>query len=321
MSTVKTIVIGTSLTAESDDVVRAGAALARLTGASVRLVHALTRLPVYSGLPVELPAAVPRGGRERGLYDRLEQQARRTGLADLADARPEHRILADALPYQALIETAAETAADLIVVGASEHRWRPLSSTADRVLRKASCPVLAVRHGSTFPPQRALLPVDLSPVSALALRWGVDFLAQLGVAALAEVLFVLNPLEAEGSLQFTPAQMSGFAADELTRFIKANVPEASDFIGRKVRTGFSLEEIVQELKDWQADLVVLGTHGHGRLDRLLIGSVTSDVLREARCNVLVVPPAPALPHDFQKTTAGVGWSYGADDVINPESLA
>jgi len=44
----------------------------------------------------------------------------------------------------------------------------------------------------------------------------------------------------------------------------------------------------------QADLIIMGSHGHGALYNLLTGSVTSAVLKSARCPVLVVPSPPAV---------------------------
>jgi nucleotide-binding universal stress UspA family protein len=41
------------------------------------------------------------------------------------------------------------------------------------------------------------------------------------------------------------------------------------------------------------DLAVLGTHGRSGFDRFLVGSVAATVVRQARCSVLVVPPAAA----------------------------
>ncbi len=63
-------------------------------------------------------------------------------------------------------------------------------------------------------------------------------------------------------------------------------------VGRKVRTllrsGVPHTEIVAAAKDEHADLVVVGTHGRGALQRLLIGSVADRVVRTAPCPVLVV---------------------------------
>jgi nucleotide-binding universal stress UspA family protein len=326
--TLKTIVIGTSLTAESDAVVRVGAALTRATGAMARLVHAYAPLPAYSGLPAELPGSDSRWmeSQKRILLRQLEEQARRTGLAEPSGAEAGPGLLVGGLPHQALIEVAEVTQADLIVVGASEtadRRWKPLSSTADRVLRKASCPVLVVRPESSFPPQRVLAPVDLSVISAGALRSGLDLLAKAGARdAGVEVLFVLNPLEMEGSLQFTPSQISRFAADELGRFVEENAPNKGEGIQRRVRNGYPWEEIVNELEDWKADLAILGTHGHGRIERLLIGSVTADVLREARCSVLAVPPDATLEEQAMqriedRARISADWSYVADEEEAP----
>lgn len=55
-----------------------------------------------------------------------------------------------------------------------------------------------------------------------------------------------------------------------------------------IRTGVPAEEIVRAAGDESCDLIVIGTHGRGGLDRFLLGSVTDRVLRTARCPVLTV---------------------------------
>ena len=58
--------------------------------------------------------------------------------------------------------------------------------------------------------------------------------------------------------------------------------------------GIPVDKIVKEAAEFHADLVILGSHGHGPLHDLMVGSVTAGVLRKARCPVLVVPcPKPA----------------------------
>jgi len=55
------------------------------------------------------------------------------------------------------------------------------------------------------------------------------------------------------------------------------------------------ERICQEAQRHSADLIVIGSHGHGALYNLFVGSVTSGVLKEAPCPVLVVPAEKRRP--------------------------
>jgi nucleotide-binding universal stress UspA family protein len=315
----KTLVIGTSLTPESDRVVAVGAQVSRACGAKVRLVHAYPPLPGYSGLPTGLGTgdAAWIAAQRGSLVERIAAQARAAGLPDGSAAMETSELLPGSA-HQALVDVATREQADLIVVGASEARagrLRPLSTTADRVVRKAPAAVFVVRPESAFPPRRVLLPVDLSSVSAGALRFGLALLAEAGLSEVeSEVLFVLNPLEVEGSLQFTPAQITRFAADELERFVAANAPGSR--LRRRVRTGYAWEQIIAEIEELQADLTIMGTHGHSAVERLIIGSVTTDVLREAPSSVLVVPPEVAhreVAPFLEEADKSADWTYVADE--------
>lgn len=73
------------------------------------------------------------------------------------------------------------------------------------------------------------------------------------------------------------------------------VDKAKKIIGD---SGFKVQSAVQEgdhrariidyAKDWNADLIVLGSHGRKGLDRFLLGSVAEFVARHSRCSVLIV---------------------------------
>ena len=51
----------------------------------------------------------------------------------------------------------------------------------------------------------------------------------------------------------------------------------------------SLETVLAECAKLETDLIIVGSHGHGAFYNLLVGSVTADVLKRAKCPVLVVP--------------------------------
>ena len=315
----KTIIIGTTLTPGSEGIVRTGAAVARALGASPWLVHAFAP-PAF---PSEL-GALDSGWIEeqtQELRQRLVRQARQTGLAELPGFDPDQACLILGAPHHEIVELARRIDADLIVVGASEagaiHRAF-LGSTADRLVRKAPCPVLVVRSETGFPPMQALVPVDLSPASAEALRWGQSFLRQIGGAAPAEItaLFVFNPLEVAGSLQFTEGQMLRFAREEMSRFVAVSTPPPTSLSCRVV-TGYPREEILFAASEQQADLVILGTHGHSGLERMMIGSVAAQVLERAACNVLVVPPPAEAPEQRpaeHEERASADWRFVSEGV-------
>jgi len=283
----RTVLIGTSLGSESDEVVRAGLGVARKAGARVLLVHVLQREP----LPVFLTSGAD---AERDQLTRanaeLSRQIARLGIGDdeLAGARV--RVGA---PHRILIETAQQTGADLIVVGATgagPFAAELLGTTAERVLRKALCPVLIVRGELRVPPRRVLAPVDLSTLAGDAFRCGLQLLAQLAEhdKIQVEAVYALSFLDASRE------HVERSAAEVLRRFVLENRADASLRVDTAVLPGEARVEILNELREHPVDLVVLGTHGRGGLDRLVLGSVASTVARKAPCSVLVISPEAAL---------------------------
>ena len=294
----RTVLIGTSLDAESDQVVRSGLAVARAAGARVHLVYAA---------PVEpQPAALKTGLAEdfvrelvAGWEERLRQQIERLGItaAELAGTQ----VLTGA-PHRVLLEAAQTAGADLIVLGATGAGplAELLGSTADRVLRKAFCPVLLVRGELRMPPQRVLAPVDLSPLSGDAFHCGLHVLSQIAKSGEIEVRAVhamsfMENLELQHRQPgLTREQVERQGAEELRRFVLENQPGEQLEVQTAILPGEARFEILHELSERPVDLVILGTHGRGGLDRLMIGSVASTVARKAPCSVLVISPDTAL---------------------------
>ncbi len=65
------------------------------------------------------------------------------------------------------------------------------------------------------------------------------------------------------------------------------------FSGRKItfstEVGYPAQTILSKATNMDADLLVLGTHGRTGLGRIVLGSVAENVLRQAKCNTLVIP--------------------------------
>ncbi len=292
------ILVATSLGATSDHVVAAGHELARLTGAELHLLHAYPLSAVFYGSPMGMATVhpYPMESEREQVETRLDEQLERLRIAPEAVTS---KVLAAGAPHRLLITASQELGADLIVVGSSDTHspLEPLlGSTADRVLRQARVPVLVAREGTAVPPKRLLVPVDLSELCDQSVTWGLAILGGLmGEEPPPEVetLFVLSGNERSGSNQFTPQQVERFAEEELERHTALLAEKVGWPAKAKLRTGMPRHEIVAELEERPADLVVLGTHGRSGFERLLLGSVAADVARRANTSVLIVPPAAA----------------------------
>lgn len=72
----------------------------------------------------------------------------------------------------------------------------------------------------------------------------------------------------------------------LAQFSSSERPDLS--VDAEVRPGEPARVIVAEAERWGADLVVVGAHGMGRAERVLLGSVSRQVASKAKCSVEIV---------------------------------
>lgn len=303
---IRRVLVATSLDKASDQVVDTAHRLARAVDAELHLFHALPLPVAYYGVPAGLSTVNPetlRGDRDWH-RQRVDQQLELLGIAPESVTDIAIEIGA---PHRMLIEHARTLEPDLIVMGGSEAEgpMAPLlGSTTGRVLSKSRWPVLVVRGALPLPLTRILAPVDLSPLSEAALRQGLALVAPLEGESppRVDVLFVLSRTEREGSQQFDPEQIDRFAAAELDRLLE-RVASHPERLSPVLRTGLPRHEILRHVAEHEADLVLLGTHGHGGFERLLLGSVAGAVAQRSPVSVLVMPPHATVPdEETAKTT-------------------
>lgn len=291
------IVVGTALDESSDPVLRAAWDLSRAANARLYVVHATEMVPMGSELhdewmtPEMLESAL--SSHKTLLGDQLE----RLGI-DAGELGGWH-VEMDA-PHQVLLHAARRVSADLLVVGATRSRrlGRLLGSTADRVTRQASCPVLVVRGDLTVPPRRVLAPVDLSDLAADALVCGLALLERVcgddAARIEVEALLVLEPDKEPRPESVSEADARAAHRLELEDFLAEHGAGVAPEIEPVLATGDAREEILRSTRKRPVDLVLLSTHGRGGFERLILGSVAAEVMREALVSVLLVPPLAAL---------------------------
>ncbi|MCX7819768.1 MAG: universal stress protein [Kiritimatiellae bacterium] len=79
------------------------------------------------------------------------------------------------------------------------------------------------------------------------------------------------------------------AARQQLHAIEESLRDETPAVSALVVQGDPVQKILAAAQEFGADLLVMGSHGHGALYDLLVGSVASGVLKHARCPVLVVP--------------------------------
>ncbi len=265
-------------------------AIASKCGVDCRLVHAAREYWATSGgtdVPIDVGAmnrAVLQIATER-LTEALSPTIPQETLANLDVRLGRAAVL--------IRDVAAECDAGLVVLGAKHHaavtRWMG-GSTVHNVVRTSKVPVLvSCMDGTTI--NRVLVAVDLSyaatPTVNEAKRYAQLFGAEF------RIMHVIEPLPLIAALPIALDQNAYYRISE-EQFNKtvAQLAEGTD-ADVVVRHGVADDAVTAEVAEWSADLLVVGSHGKGWVDRLLVGSTTERLLSHLPTSTLVVPvPAP-----------------------------
>lgn len=309
------ILLPLDLSAHSFQALPHAEALARLTGATLALLHVAEPIAYPTDLGY---APVISGEVEAGLH-----QSTRQRLEELAATLKARGLKAEAnlrvgRPFMEIAEAARALAADLVVVtthGFTGLKHVLLGSTAERVVRHAPCPVLVVRRdvgretpaaqptsatgrGEEAPAlriQRVLMPMDFSEPAREALIYArllaEHFHSELILVHVTELPFV-DPNLAEIDTQTFEENARQSAQEQLDKTV-AVLRAAGVTVTGRVLTGVPWNEVVEFARRTGVDLIVAGTHGYTGLKHILLGSTAERILRHAPCPVLVVRHGPA----------------------------
>lgn len=192
-------------------------------------------------------------------------------------------VIREAPPAEGILEVAAETGADLIVMGTHGRTGLGrllLGSIAEQVLHASTLPTLLVRpkpgvEAPTPKVEHILCPVDNSPASRRALELAT-WLAHCAGATVT-------------ALHVEQAGVAG-GIEDLCSWIPAE-ERARCEVRELLRVGDPREEVVRASRELNADLLVIGMRRKRLADRTVIGSTTPAVVRAVDCPVLVVPEA------------------------------
>jgi len=265
--------------------------LALLHGARIRLLHVIPR--IVASL-MDIPIATSKwtaaqeeiAGRE---LPKLKDRAAKAGISATTE------ITIGDVDLQ-ILKAAHKGGHDLLALGSHGRRgferWA-LGSVADRVMRHSPIPVLLTgSRGSRIDTtiRSILVSSDFSGGTRDAVGYAVNIARKTHASI--TMLHVLPKWPADVDLKALPDHTA-----ELHKKLEALIPSSirqESRIDTCVVNGEPYREILKIMEKSKPSLVILNTHGHGFINRILMGSTAERVVRggAALSPLLIIPPGP-----------------------------
>jgi universal stress protein E len=289
-SAIRTVVVGVDFTDPSVDALTW---TARHFAPEARLIAVHTvAMPEPPGFlrgrfpPTEELVTSARAGAESRLKAILSERG-------IEGAEP---IVREGAPAEQLEEVAAEYGGDLLVVGPHGERpgvWRLIGGTAQRIARGSKIPVVVARGLPARAPRHVLVPLDDSALTAPVLLWGARLAREHG-ARLTVVHVIGDSLRGAIRIGGSPREVQE-AQDNLVKWADVWLREQVEGAGLtdlrvscEVRLGDAAHEILTLAEMVEAELIVIGRSGSGRVGEMILGSVANSVLRNGSGPLVLV---------------------------------
>ena len=276
-SVLKQVLVATDLSGHSDHAIERAIQLAAAHGAELDIVHVM-----QEGVPLEAQAEITE----------TRENALRQKLAAIPLAATV-KVTIDMVVGNAdtdIVERAVMSNADCILIGLHDRLLPenlPIEGTlAETVIGRSKVPVLLVRNVSAGPYQTAVVSIDFSPLSHAAIQAAV-------LIAPEATLHLVHAYDGGTQEAFAAEQkLKHLVSEEAPTFERAareaGLPQIA--VRTIAEQGGPREAITTQVKRRAADLLVLGTRGRTGLTRTLLGSVTTDLINQRLCDVLVIRP-------------------------------
>lgn len=287
--------------ASQESLFNAARLASRISGGRIELLGVCEPTPAVSAGIDVIPAPVELDELRRASM--LDDIRRTVSISAMGDPSWAAEVKVGS-PPRLLAEEARRRHASMLVMGLGRHN--PLdrlfgTETSLSTLRESSVPVLAV--GMNFPaePLHAVVGMDFSAASLTAARLAMQCVGAEGHITLVHV---------RPRFEHPSADWQAWDADygrtlpPLFEQVKQQleVPAGMHFETITVR-GDPAPALLAYAQQHNADLIALGTQRHGFIERLVVGSVATRVMRTARCAVLAVPAAAVATVAAQKVHA------------------
>jgi nucleotide-binding universal stress UspA family protein len=267
--------------------------------AQITVLHTYTTpQPVVPapGMPGDIPVLPPLQSQEV-----LVEEVRRF-CKSVTTGRSLEIVVNEGRPASKIVQQAEQMPADLLVMGTHGRGGFErlfLGSVTEKVLRTTRRPVLAVSppvQGPVAGPlsyKAILCPVDFSEASTRALEYALSLAkeADARLILLHVVEGVIDAAHLSEAAHFSVPEYHRYLEQDAITRLKAAVPAEARVSCKpeeRVSSGRAYREILKTAAQTEAELIVMGVHGKSAVNRLLFGSTTHHVIREAACPVLTL---------------------------------
>ena len=280
------ILVATAGEDESRGALMVAAALAATHRAPVVALGVATPFPHNLSARVTLrpPTSIDEQTR-RDLHERI-----RDSLSDVPGSESWVVRAFTGTPADLVHAAAGKWNARMIVLGTGRHTRLDRifgSETAVAVMRNARIPVLAVDARATGLPARAAAAVDFTDASSSAATVAAQLLATDGRLFVAHVCAFGEAKAKPGDLIDIYRAGAEAKLDDTVSLLRTRTKRRVDGV---MLTGEAGSAIVAFARRERCDLIALGGHPLALVDRILLGSVRTRVVRDAACSVLIAPP-------------------------------
>ena len=286
------VLVPIDLTSALNPALSVAADLAKRSGAALHLLNVRPLPPTY----------IAPSDPEAGYRAQVEVAVDLTlGPGACAALSPTIHVAHGTHPATATLDLARQLDPQVIVLGTHGRRGYQRflhGSVAEEVIREAHCPTLAVpmnaAHWLPGPDHPVVVATDLSEYGAAALRAGAEHAKRYGAQVVVVYCVSQTPpsagpfspgLFASWDLYKSETDLSPETLQSVRDQMETAGVEDADLVVRRAETAELVDRVARTR---EAGCIVMGTHGRHGIDRALLGSVTSAVLRGAPCSVLAV---------------------------------
>ena len=267
-------------------------ALVKAHGAVVHVVNVMDTRSVPFPPALNVALAIEDPDRDLTSHQAEVQETREALTAATGQVIDWPIRVAIGAPASTIVEEAQHIDAALVIVGL--HKYTRFdratnNETALNVMRRCTCPVLGVVSGTMELPVRILAATDFSAISLTAMRTAHAIAGDGAVLVLAYAAPITALLGDEGERVIHDLGVRAAFAEAI-RELGDDGLAFDHVVLEHEMSASTAETILKYAEASKSDLIAAGSARQGRIERWMMGSVSTELVRDGGCSVLVAPP-------------------------------